>query len=371
MIDINVSVRRYYRSQLLIHQSFISQSVAYVMLSRIISLYLALLTAARLARSCALDADAFADGDLRRPTALQPDYSAIAKANVEYRDAQIGRPRAHATTAITNVAVFDGHGFSGPRMIMIKDGRIIDEDSWSREAPHEVIDGAGHTLLPGLIDSHFHPDTVAHLKEATRYGVTTGVVMACPDPQLCASLQGHIGLSRLMLASAPGAAVDSIHGRLMGLDYSTALGRISTPSVTEWVDKQVASGADIIKLIASTSGLDHNTLSAATTATHARGLQVACHATDYKSVQQALSAGGDQIHHVPLDKALDGNAISRFSAVSVPTLIMMRKTSKATPALHFSASVASIRALYQSGIIVLAGTDANAGGFAPGHPRLR
>lgn len=78
-----------------------------------------------------------------------------------------------------------------------------------------------------------------------RYGVTTAVVMACPDPRLCASLKGHIGLPRLILASTPGAAVDSIHGRLLSLNESTALKHSSTPSVTDWADKQVASGADL------------------------------------------------------------------------------------------------------------------------------
>jgi imidazolonepropionase-like amidohydrolase len=151
---------------------------------------------------------------------------------------------------------------------------------------------------------------------------------------------------------------------MLGLNESTALGNNSI----EWVDKQVASGADLIKLIAETPGLDQATLSAATAAAHAQGLSVACHAADYKSVQQTLLAGVDQVHHVPLDKALDSSTIARFSAISVPTLTMMRKTSEAIPALNFSASIASARALHEAGITILAGTDANAQNLAPGHP---
>jgi imidazolonepropionase-like amidohydrolase len=268
------------------------------------------------------------------------------------------------TTIITDVAVFDGLGLSGPRTIVIKHGRITDEDPCAGDEPYESVNGSGYTLLPGFIDSHFHPDTVAHLKEAARYGITTGVVMACPEPLLCASLQGHVGLPRLVLASTPGAAVNSIHGRMLGLNESTALGNNSI----EWVDKQVASGADLIKLIAETPGLDQATLSAATAAAHAQGRSVACHATDYKSVQQALLAGVDHVHHVPLDRALDGSAIARFNAISVPTLIMMRKTSEAIPALNFNASIASARALHEAGITILAGTDSNAQNLAPGHP---
>lgn len=353
---------------LLPHRLPIRQSPASIIPSQIMFLGLLLFASIRFAHSCAFHANDHESDDLRRPPTLRSDYIALTKANLEYRDAHKGRLRAHVTTAITNVAVFDGLELSDPRTVVISNGRIIDEGSWVREEPHETIDGAGRTLLPGFIDSHFHPETVAHLKEAARYGVTTGIVMACPEPLLCASLQGHIGLPRLILASSPGAAVGSVHGRLAGLNESTALGPNSTSSVTDWVDRQVASGADLIKLIAETPGLDQATLTAATVASHARGLSVACHAADYKSVQQAIAAGVDQIHHVPLDKALNGNEIARFQAISVPTLIMMRKTSEAIPVLNFSASIASARALHEGGITILAGTDANAQNLAPGHP---
>lgn len=81
-----------------------------------------------------------------------------------------------------------------------------------------------------------------------------------------------------------------------------------------------------------------------------------------------LAAGVDQVHHVPLDRALNGSDVARFSAISVPTLIMMCKTSEAIPVLNFSASVASTRALHEAGVTILAGTDANAGDVGPAHP---
>ena len=328
---------------------------------QIIWLFLVLFSIVRLAQSCALRVD--------EPPTHQTDKSALIKANLEYKDTRDGRVAPHVTTIITNVAVFDGLELSGPRTVVIRNGRIVEEvPCMTEEELHETINGTGHTLLPGFIDSHFHPETVANLKEATQYGVTAGVVMACPDLRLCASLQGHIGLPRLILASTPGAAVDSIHGRLLGLNESTALGYNSTSSVANWIDKQVASGADLIKLIAETPGLDQATLSAATAAAHARGLDVVCHAADHKSVQQALTADVDQVHHVPLDKTLEGSDVARFSAISVPTLIMMRKTSEAIPRLNFSASVNSTRALHEGGITILAGTDANAGDVGPAHP---
>jgi imidazolonepropionase-like amidohydrolase len=334
------------------------------MISRITALCLSLYTIFNLAHACALDVDDDNESSLRNLAAVEADHFEQTQANDKYRDTWNGRPRAHTTTAIQNVTLFDSTNLSGPRTIVIKDGRIADNGFFAVEDAYEIIDGTGHTLLPGFIDSHFHPDNISHLEAATRYGVTTGVIMACQAPQLCTSLQGHVGLSRIISASAPGAAVNSIYGRMLGLNASTALGQ---DSAVAWVDEQAASGAELIKLIAETPGLDQATLSAATAAAHVRNLVVACHATDYKSVQQALSADVDQVHHVPLDRALDVGAIARFNAISVPTLIMMRKTSEAIPALNFSASLASARALHESGITMLAGTDANAQSTAPGH----
>lgn len=331
---------------------------------------LLLFTTGQLAQACALHVDD-KDSNVQSPAAVQAENIAKARANTAYRDANHSKHRKHKTTAITNVTVFDGTDLSDPRTIVIRGGRIASENSCAEEEAHETIDGTGHTLLPGLIDSHFHPDSVEHLEEATRYGVTTGVIMACPIPHLCASLHGHVGVTKVILASTPGAAVNSIHGRLLGLNVSTALGNASTSDASNWVYKQISFGAALIKLVAETPGLDQATLSAATAAAHDRGLVVACHAADYNSVQQALVAGVDQIHHVPLDRALDAKAVAHFdnmSTISVPTLIMMNKTAETIPALNFNTSLTSARALHQSNITMLVGTDANAQKLAPGHP---
>ena len=46
-----------------------------------------------------------------------------------------------------------------------------------------VIDGAGKTLLPGLIDSHAHVWGTPFLEQAAVFGVTTVLDMGCADPQ--------------------------------------------------------------------------------------------------------------------------------------------------------------------------------------------
>ena len=59
-------------------------------------------------------------------------------------------------TLIENVRVVDARGEQGEHSVLIRGGRIaaIDPQTISPEA--RVLDGRGHTLLPGLIDAHVH-----------------------------------------------------------------------------------------------------------------------------------------------------------------------------------------------------------------------
>jgi hypothetical protein len=75
--------------------------------------------------------------------------------------------------AINNVRVFDGYRLLDPATVVI-DGGLIGVDPTGAEN----IDGAGGVLLPGLLDSHCHPENITHLKDLSRFGVTTGLIAA-------------------------------------------------------------------------------------------------------------------------------------------------------------------------------------------------
>jgi imidazolonepropionase-like amidohydrolase len=69
-------------------------------------------------------------------------------------------PQASATTLFENVRIFDGIGssLSAPSNVLVK-GSIIERISADAIAPEPgtlVIDGGGRTLMPGLIDVHWH-----------------------------------------------------------------------------------------------------------------------------------------------------------------------------------------------------------------------
>lgn len=74
-------------------------------------------------------------------------------------NAQIPSP---ASTVIQNVRIFDGTGrqLSGPSHVLVR-GNTIERISSTpiatdRRADTVVIDGDGRTLMPGLIDMHWH-----------------------------------------------------------------------------------------------------------------------------------------------------------------------------------------------------------------------
>ena len=80
----------------------------------------------------------------------------------EASGARPSTPSGDAVTLFQNVRVFDGKttSLSGPRNVLVR-GNKIERISTSpiptdRSATTTLIDGGGRTLMPGLIDAHWH-----------------------------------------------------------------------------------------------------------------------------------------------------------------------------------------------------------------------
>jgi imidazolonepropionase-like amidohydrolase len=134
----------------------------------------------------------------------------------------------------------------------------------------------------------------------------------------------------------------------------------------------VAEGVHYLKMIteAPGHGMDQPTIDALVDAAHANGKQVIAHAVAVGAYAMAQDAGADVITHAPLDRALDQAAVARMAdehRIVVPTLTMMRAvvahSGGAGP--DYTHARATVRALYEAGVPVLAGSDANS---APGVP---
>lgn len=246
-----------------------------------------------------------------------------------------------ATTTIRNVRVFDGSSVISAATVRIVDG-LIGSVTPGSVTPGSVtpvsavptptvsgrdtqLDGAGCTLLPGLIDSHAHllPGT---LQQALTFGVTT-VIDLFSKPDL-------VALSLAEAASDPAAAdlrSSSIGATAPGGHPTMAYAPI--PYVTgpadaaAFVADRVAEGATLLKVIyddGSTApmpvpSLDLPTVAALVEAAHAAGILVVAHVSSAAAAVDVVRTGVDVLAHAPFD-ALSPDHVTALAAVGVPVI---------------------------------------------------
>ncbi len=311
-----------------------------------------------------------------------------------------------AITAITNTRVFDGERVIKDRSVVIE-GMHIRSVGGAVPAGATIIDAKGGTLMPGLIDSHVHTD-VNGLRDALKFGVTTELDM-----------QGHWSAKQRKEVSerndiadvrSPGMGITpkgghptqymtSSNNLLIRLLFPFFFRFVQTPDeAVKFVDKQVAEGADYIKIFiedGSTIGfpglpvLDDETLRAAVKEAHRLNKMAIAHVTTLKGGQQAIAAGVDGLAHLFFDRQPTPEfvaAISSSGAFVIPTLVTIstavgnnasalatdkrvssRLSRKWLESLSRSANVypqgnlndvyAGVMALHKAGVDILAGCD--------------
>ena len=222
-----------------------------------------------------------------------------------------------------------------------------------------VVEGAGRTLLPGLIDAHAHytfdptegslqaimrrsdadilDAAAAHAGRALRAGITTargaGSIRNLECRLRDAIAAGGVAGPRIVAA---GTAVGAIggHGSAFGLE---ADGPDALAAATREV---VNHGADVVKVVASeaamltTTGLAPGAtvygapeltledLQAIVTTATELGRRVMCHAQDSESVRRSAAARVTSVEHAWLadEAAIDALAVS--GGWLVPTLVV-------------------------------------------------
>lgn len=290
------------------------------------------------------------------------DYNSIAAENIRFRTTQLNIPRREEKVAIENVQIFDGHRLLPATTVVIEGDTIHSIGQCSSADIH--IDGNGGVILPGFIDAHAHPSNITDLQNLSRYGVTTAMLMACFQPQLCQSLKNHPGLTDTVLGSVPAAAPGSIHGNIVVAVDGNGDRLVNNASMAiQWIDDAISWGPDFVKLIAESPGLDQSTLNALTKRAHDKGKRVACHASALDAYEQAVIAGADLIQHAPLDEPISLDTARRIALsgkIATPTLAILRAISDASPETrNYAAAEETVRRLKEAGAPIVAGTDAN------------
>ncbi|RFA13204.1 hypothetical protein B7R22_13615 [Subtercola boreus] len=275
------------------------------------------------------------------------------------------------TFTITDTAVFNGRELLAGRYDVRVDGDTVAAlvQAGTGDPVGEVVDGAGATLLPGLIDGHVHFRQAVDFEALLAGGVTSAADMASWPPEHVAELRSHSGGIVFTTPGAPLIGPAGPHSHMPGLSDSV----IDSPEAARReVAARAAQGVDYIKLVLEAKGRggpESDAAHAAVDAAHAAGLRVVAHASSVGAIELGVAIGVDILTHAPLDGAVSAGTIKRIveqGIVVVPTLIMMRTVAEARDiAPAYANAIAFVAAIHHAGVVIVAGSDANS---APGAP---
>src|SRR5437588_4186900 len=311
------------------------------------------------------------------------------------------------------INVFDGVRPIGRTSVLVRDGLInaigrrLDPPPGAR-----VVDGAGRTLLPGLIDAHIHVTERAGA-QAIGFGVTTQLDMfadpiAARGPRAAAAARTDVADLR---SAGTGATATGGHpAQLVDAGLFPPFPTVDRPEqAAAFVADRIAEGSDYLKIFASgvpgepgLPRLSRSTIAALIAAAHQRGLLAIAHATDADTALDTVAAGVDGLAHLPFDRPLTapeaamvaergtfvvptltmiesfcqvrGGALfaadprigPRLSAEALANLVAVMQPPPTEPRYTVDNAIVSVGLLASAGVPLLAGTDALAPGTAHG-----
>ncbi len=316
-----------------------------------------------------------------------------------------------ATYVIRNARVFDGERVLPVATVVIgAEGTIAYVGPDLAPPPSAtIVDGAGRTLMPGLIDAHTHTWEVSDLRQALLFGVTTELDMM-GDPALLrqvreAHARGELPDVADYFGAGDPVTVPGGHGTEYGIPIPT-LG--PNDDAYAFVAARIAEGSDYIKIMhedGATFGetvptLSRAQLAASVAATHSLGRIAVVHVSGRDAARDAIDAGADGLAHLWVDGADDALAQSIASGDHFVTATLsvlysecdgtrgatladdprlapyLSDFSKSTlrerftipggPVLECARVLEGLASLRRAGAIILAGTDTPNSGVAHG-----
>lgn len=262
----------------------------------------------------------------------------------------------HGKVVIRNVTLFDGQQLQNREAIAFEHGLIVPDPTGA----DTVVDAHGAFLFPGLIDCHAHVHGSEDLTVMARHGVTTCLDMGTKDLTVFESLRGGAGNCDIRSPGIPAMPPGSRHTSKPGIPRRLI---VSGPEDAKgFVADRISDGADYIKVMLEAEGPDQATVNAVAAEAHAQGRKIIAHATTCDTVEKAVNARVDVVTHVPQEKPLSNETVSKMKAAgtaAVPTLVKMLATAAKDPKFDYVNSKLSAISMKDAGVLLLAGTDAN------------
>ncbi|KAM5528763.1 amidohydrolase [Fusarium oxysporum f. sp. phaseoli] len=283
-----------------------------------------------------------------------------------------------AIHTISNVPVFNGRKIDTAANVTFRasPGDIISIEAGARDLASidTVIDGRGCTLLPAFIDANV--DTAAtntDLPIFASYGIGTVLDMSSSKADIQAMRAesiAEIGLPTY-LASGPIATAQATDGAQIHPRRETGIVQVPAGAET-WVASLLdgPTKSDYIKVLVDLPGIDGPTLIALVHAAHRHGKLAVAHSFQNVGYSRALQAGFDVITLVPIDGFIETEVAEGLAArniACIPTLCMaramvpllLREASDGVEDVSFDYALANVKKLYDAGVRICAGTEAN------------
>ena len=272
-------------------------------------------------------------------------------------------------TLLQDVTLIDGRGREPrERTSLLLDGERIVEVGGVDEvhAPGgdmQVVDLSGRTVMPGMIDCHFHgayQDVTCWEDYDLRRSVEHTTILAARNAQTLLEVGftsardvGTRGLVAIAIRDmieagilvgprllAGGRIISSTGGLADAYGYwvrnSSSLGQVvdGVSEIVKAVREQVKYGVDNIKLEASGTGispyssstkqtLTAEELGAAVAEAHRNGVRVACHAQATEGIKNAVRAGVDTVEHGTFLDEEGAELMRDAGTILVPTISVL------------------------------------------------
>lgn len=308
----------------------------------------------------------------------------------------------HQPFTVTAARLFDGSEVLAATHLRVAEGRI-DAIGGSEIIGHDDALISGGTLLPGLIDAHVHLLPGCTQLAAT-FGVTTVIdqfskpdVIDSERAAIAAALAGAGPARADLRTSSIGATAPNGHPTMAYAPIPYVTGPGDAP---RFVEARIAEGATHLKVIyddgsgamLNIASLDPATIEALVIAAHRHGLPVVAHVSTAAGAVTVARCGVDVLAHVPFERMREAEVrdVAQTGVALIATLSLVDGFPNADggmpllgepglaarlsprwrrvldgqsrrwmpPPPDGAAARENTLALFQSGVRVLAGTDA-------------